>query len=262
MYGKIFESIFDSTLVADGGWMPTYVFMSMIVLADKDGIVDVAPKALYRRLGFREYDNKISYSDFEAALEYLQERDDESRSGLEGGRRLIPLADLPDIPGNRGYLIVNYSYYRDRGSREARAQQSTERTRRWREKNKPNKNNDETQGDALGRMGRHTDTDTDINKTSHTAKVIHSDKKAPPDFRPPEEAVQQMMAETGLSRDAIEKATVRFMDHAYQRTSWDWLGRWRNWMRTERESKSGGGPPGATDPYYDQIRQVTANADN
>jgi len=61
MYGKIFESIFDSTLAAEGGWMPTYIFMSMVVLADKDGVVDVASKALYRRLGFSDYDSKIEY---------------------------------------------------------------------------------------------------------------------------------------------------------------------------------------------------------
>ena len=46
MYGKVFESIFDSTLAADGGCMPTYIFMLMVFLADKEGIVDVAPNAL------------------------------------------------------------------------------------------------------------------------------------------------------------------------------------------------------------------------
>lgn len=80
MYGKIFESIFDSTLVAEGGWLPTYIFMSMISIADKDGYIEVAPKALFRRIGFREYDNKITYKDFEKALDYLTQEEPESHS--------------------------------------------------------------------------------------------------------------------------------------------------------------------------------------
>ena len=158
MYGKVFESIFDSTLAADGGWMPTYIFMSMIVLADQDGIVDVAPKALYRRLGFGDCDSKILYNDFAAAIEYLQQPDSSSRSAESAGRRIIPMSEVDYPEGNRGFLIVNYEYYRNKGSREDRARQSTERTRRWREKHK--KNNDGTQGDAKKRLGRHTDTDT------------------------------------------------------------------------------------------------------
>ena len=70
------------------------------------------------------------------------------------------MSEVDHPEGNRGFLIVNYEYYRNKGSREDRARQSTERTRRWREKHK--KNNDGTQGDAQERVGRHTDTDTDI----------------------------------------------------------------------------------------------------
>lgn len=46
MYGKIFTSIFDSTLAAEGGWLSTYVFMGMISLADKDGYVEMPSRAL------------------------------------------------------------------------------------------------------------------------------------------------------------------------------------------------------------------------
>ena len=270
MYGKIFESIFDSTLVADGGWMPTYVFMSMIVLADKDGIVDVAPKALYRRLGFREYDNKISYSDFEAALAYLQEPDDESRSSVEDGRRLIPLAELPDVPGNRGYLIVNYPYYRDRAGREDRAQQSTIRTRRWRERKNTNKNNDETQGDALGRVGRHTDTDTDINTSPPVSPPSGGNgrkraSRLPDDFELTEK--RRLVAEA--EKLPAERTFAKFSDYwraasGARARKHDWDATWRNWCRTEadRSSGTGGGKRAPTDPYYDEIREAVANAEH
>ena len=148
--------------------MPTYIFMSMVVLADKDGVVDVASKALYRRLGFSDYDSKIEYQDFIAALDYLQQEDHSSRSPEQNGKRIIALSEIDDYQGNRGFVIVNYAYYRDRGSREDRARQSTERTRRFREREKDNKNNDETQGDASKRMGRYTDTDTDTDTDKST----------------------------------------------------------------------------------------------
>lgn len=170
MYGKIFESIFDSSLSADGGWLPTYIFMSMVVLADQDGIVDVAPKALYRRLGFRDYDCKISHDEFLSAIQYLEQVDTDSRSSLQQGRRIVRTCEIDEIEGNRGWVIVNYEYYRKKGSREDRATQSTLRSRRWRAKNS-NKNKDETQGDAKGRKGRHTDTDTDTDTSKRNGHV-------------------------------------------------------------------------------------------
>jgi hypothetical protein len=166
MFGKVFESIFDSTLLAEGGWLPTYIFMSMLAIADKDGYVEIAPKVLYSKIGFRGYDNKITYEDFDAALGYLSNPDDYSKSTDFDGRRIIPVSELPDVEGARGWWIVNYTKYRDRASREDRASQSTERSKQWRERKKGNKNNEGTQRDALGRTGRHTDVDKDIKDNS------------------------------------------------------------------------------------------------
>lgn len=164
MYGKIFTSIFDSSLVAEGGWLPTYIFMSMVTVADKDGLVSIAPKALYRRLGFREYESKVSFTEFEQALQYLQSRDGESNSPAHNGRRIVPLSEIEEVEGNRGWLIVNYMEYRKKGSREEQGA-STDRVRRFREKRK---NNDLQKGNAnvTQRNGRngHTDTDTDTKK--------------------------------------------------------------------------------------------------
>ena len=169
MYGKVFESIFDSTLIAEGGWLPTYIFMSMISMADKDGYVEIAPRVLYSKLGFRDYDAKIEYKDFLAALDYLCEPDSYSKSEDFNGCRIIPITELTDIQGGRGWWIVNYKQYRDRAAREDRAAQSTTRSQKWRAKHKnSDKIKNGTQGDAKGREGRHTDTDTDTD-TDNTA---------------------------------------------------------------------------------------------
>lgn len=141
--------------------------MSMIVLADKDGVVDSAPKALYRRLGFKEYDSKITYKDFEQALDYLQMEDEDSASPALNGKRIVPLSKLDQFESNRGFFIVNYETYRNRGKRTERSIQSTERVKRWRERQKKlNKNSDVTQCNALKRRNAHTDTDTDTEKNT------------------------------------------------------------------------------------------------
>lgn len=164
MYGKIFESIFNSTLVAEGGYLPTYIFMSMIVLADKDGIVNLSAKALYNRLGFRDYDSKITRGDFDKAIEYLEQEDPESNSRAENGKRIIPLSEIDEVPDNRGWLVVNYEEYRKKASKYDEKRATAERVRRFREREK-HCNGDVTECNGTKRSAngkkRHTDTDTD-----------------------------------------------------------------------------------------------------
>lgn len=201
MYGKIFESIFDSTLVADGGWLPTYIFMSMVVVADKDGIVDVAPKALFSRLGFRSFDSKICFDEFESAVAYLCQPDEHSKSIAEDGKRLIPCRECDDVETNRGWKIVNYNYYRKKASREDRAKQSTERSKRFRAK-KLNENNDETQCNDQGRMQRHTDTDTDIR-----GSALGSDEPAPSKPKVPHQQIADAYMQALPSLPVVRKIT-------------------------------------------------------
>ena len=47
MYGKIFESMYDGSMY--GQWEAIITMQQMIVLADKDGIVDITPPALSAR---------------------------------------------------------------------------------------------------------------------------------------------------------------------------------------------------------------------
>jgi rubrerythrin len=184
MYGKVFASIFNSSLAADGGWLPTYIFMSMIALSDKDGIVDLAPKALFRRLGFREYDSKVSYQEFLKAISYLEADDPDSNSTAENGKRIVKRSET-DTGGNRGWLIVNYLVYRQKASKEEPKGASTERVRRFRERNKNNnlhegngkvtESNDEKR-DCNGHTD--TDTDTDTKKKNASALPDWLDKEA------------------------------------------------------------------------------------
>ncbi len=132
MYGKIFTSIFDSSLVADGGWLPTYIFMSMVAMADKDGICSVAPRVLYTRLGMDTGDDLVSYEKFIAAIEYLERPDLESRLPDMGGKRIVPMREIEDLEGNRGWLIVNYEHYKQLGKKLDKSEGVSERVRRFR----------------------------------------------------------------------------------------------------------------------------------
>lgn len=151
MYGKIFGSIFDSTLVADGGWLPTYIFIGMCALADKDGIVDIAPRALYSRLGFPGVKPKpVSFTEFMNAIDYLQQPDLDSKSIILEGRRIVKMSDVTrenaetlhvtlhdvSLESNRGFLIVNYVSYREKASKTEKKGASTARVQKWRERQK------------------------------------------------------------------------------------------------------------------------------
>ena len=263
MYGKIFESIFDSTLVAEGGWLPTYIFMSMVAVADKDGYVEVAPQVLYSKLGFREYDNGITLDQFTAAIDYLCRVDSFSKSTDFDGRRIIPISALDEIEGGRGWWIVNYEKYRNRAAREDRAAQSTARTRKWRDGKKPNGINDGTQGDAEGRVGRHTDTDTDANTVKELG-ATHLGKKASPSSPVPvQEIVNNWNDFAEINRlPKVVKVTNTLRGQIRQRWSdIPNLDQWDNFFDAIATSTflSGKAPPGngRTQPFRSTLLWIT-----
>ena len=101
MYAKIFSQIFDGTLCTRGPWQALVAFQQLLVLADKDGNVDMTAAAISRR-------TTIPLDVIEIGIKALSEPDPESRTPDEDGRRIIPLS-----PGrNWGWHIVNYAKYR------------------------------------------------------------------------------------------------------------------------------------------------------
>lgn len=169
-YGKIFEDIFDSSLIAIGGWLPTYVMMSMVSIADKDGLVMVAPLVLYRKLGLADGTPKVSFKQFQETINYLESPDPDSRSTAQDGKRIVALSEIEEIEGNRGWLLVNYDYYRQKGSRQEVPGASTKRVQEFRKRKQEQAlSHDETvvKREGNSRNG-HTDTDTDTDK-EHTS---------------------------------------------------------------------------------------------
>jgi len=150
MYGKIFESIYDGTLVED--WRALITFQQMIVLCDADGIIDMTPTAISGRTG-------IPIEHIKAGIEILEHEDPFSRTKTAGGRRILRLDDHRPW----GWSIVNHEKYKLMVNAETVREQNRERKRKQRLKEK-DMSRSVTDGHTLSRMSRHTDTDTNTIK--------------------------------------------------------------------------------------------------
>lgn len=100
MYARIFQSIYDGTLVED--WRALVTFQQMLVLCDADGVVDMTPRAISRRTG-------IPIEHIEAGIRVLESPDPTSRTPNEDGRRILRI----DPHRDWGWRLVNHQKYKD-----------------------------------------------------------------------------------------------------------------------------------------------------
>lgn len=107
VFAKIFAQIFDSSI--SGDYVVRHVFMDLLVLADRDGVVDMTLDAISRRTNVPE--EIVAH-----AITELMKPDHKSRSHEENGSRLV----LIDSHRDWGWEIVNYAHYRNIKDEEAR----------------------------------------------------------------------------------------------------------------------------------------------
>ena len=123
MFAKVFTQIFDSSIAED--YMVRLVFMDMLVLCDRDGIVDMTPEAISRR-------TNVPFDAVTRAIDKLSRPDPRSRSHLEDGARIV----LLDSHRNWGWQVVNYHHYRSIMDDESRRQYFRDKKRQYRELSK------------------------------------------------------------------------------------------------------------------------------
>lgn len=99
MYGKLFASMFDGSLY--GNWQAIVTFQQMIILADKDGTIEITPQALAAR-------TSIPIDIIEHGIAVLESPDPYTRTSGEEGRRITRIN--PDRPW--GWHITNHAHYR------------------------------------------------------------------------------------------------------------------------------------------------------
>lgn len=109
MFVKVFDSMYDGTLGTKGPWEALVTFQQMLIMADKEGEVDKTAEVISRI-------TMIPLEIIQKGIDALLKPDPDSRSMVEGGRRIIPL----DPDRSWGWKIVNYQKYRDIASAEDR----------------------------------------------------------------------------------------------------------------------------------------------
>lgn len=124
MFAKVFSSLYQGTL--RGNAHAILVFTNLLAHADKNGEVDIHPRAIADEVGLPE-------PQVREALLYLEAVDPESRTPTEDGRRIVRM----DAHRAWGWRIVNYAKYRAIRSEEDRREQNRLAQDRFRKKNKP-----------------------------------------------------------------------------------------------------------------------------
>lgn len=124
MYGRLFASIFDSSIMEEEMHV-RYLFQCMIALADEEGVVDLTRHALARRVN-------MPLTVVNEGLERLMSPDPQSRSPLENGARLVPIRET-----DWGWRLVNHAGYREIVNSSDRKTYMREYMRRRRAKEEP-----------------------------------------------------------------------------------------------------------------------------
>ena len=228
MFGKIFEQIFDSSIIEDRD--VAYVFMSMIILSDEDGTLDITRPALARRIN-------VDADTLDRALEVLEAPDPLSRSPEMDGRRIAQLDDHRAW----GWFVVNKKVYAKRCSREEKRIADRERIAKKR---------NELAGVATCRKKSqsvanvaHTDTDTDTD-TDKIKSVSRAKKCGALTPTSDVEWLQQVKANPAYAGIDVEREVERARlwlatNKPQRKCSRRYLLNWLN--RAERPVKLGNG---------------------
>ena len=219
-YTPVFDSVFTGPLC--GKWPDTGLWVCLLAMADKNGIVDKTPQYISAVVG-------IPVADLTACIERFMQPDPHSRSGDEDGRRLALLE--PSRPW--GWRIVNHGKYRERArlaAKSAREVESGENCTRMSDRRRP----PETAADPL------SNANTDSNKEKRESAgalalpAKRSSKFCPRDFQVTADLMA--WAATEAPGADVKAETEKFRDHEFKTPRSDWPRAWRNWMRRASES--------------------------
>jgi hypothetical protein len=189
VFAKIFAQIFDSSIAAD--YVVRHVFMDMLVLADRDGVVDMTLDAISRRTNVPE--QMVAH-----AIAELMKDDRSSRSHEEDGRRLIPI----DSHRDWGWQIVNYEHYRNIRDEEARRTYFRDKQREQRAKSKP-------------KVKRQTLSNSVKDNTTVSKKVTQGEADIDTEVQKPSRAKRERATKTAIADErhtAFKEAIRRYWD--------------------------------------------------
>lgn len=131
MFAKVFHQILRSSIAKN--YETRHVFEDLLKLADLNGVVDMPHDAIAR-------ETNVPEEMIRKAIVELEQPDKLSRTPDHDGRRIIRLDEHRDW----GWLIVNYTYYRNLASEEQRREKTRLRVQAFREKNSDKPKSPET----------------------------------------------------------------------------------------------------------------------
>jgi hypothetical protein len=225
MYGKLFVSMFDGTLGTRGPWQALVTFQQLVILADRQGIVDMTADAISRR-------TTIPLDIIQQGLSELEKPDPYSRSPAEEGARIIRLDDHRPW----GWQIVNYAHYRELRTADDRR----EYMRQYQRKRRADVNNvNNVNRDQPGK------TDVDVEVDVKAVKPSVRATRLPPDFELSKEATAfAKEKQPTWSDEHLKTVFENFRDYwvsSPKGTKLDWSATWRTWVRKEAPMASSNG---------------------
>ena len=167
MYAKLFTSIYQGTLRGNSHGL--LVFTNMLAHADKEGIVDIHPRAIAEEVG-------LSREQVQTAIDELEAPDEESRSPEEQGRRIIRIDDHRAW----GWRVVNYVKYRAIRSEDDRREQNRIAQANWRAKQAEGKQSKPPSSAVSRDKPQSAHPEADANTDAEASKTKTPRKREPP----------------------------------------------------------------------------------
>jgi len=233
MYGKLFTQMYDGTLATKGPWQALVTFQQFIILADREGVVDMTAEAIARR-------TTLPLEVVTLGIRALEEPDPESRSPDLNGRRIVRLAE----DRAWGWQIVNYRHYRMLRSQEDRREYMRKYQREYRAKKQQSVN-------------KNVNNVSEINQSSKQYAVSSKQEvqkpgapRSPPKAKNPTTGTRldqgwqlpqpwrewAVAYRTDWTEERVEREALVFRDYWHSKAGADarkvdWLATFRNWIR-------------------------------
>jgi hypothetical protein len=220
MYGKLFASMYEGTLY--GNWQALVTFQQMIVLCDRDGVVDMTPQAIAAR-------TSIPLKIIQAGIALLEQPDPYSRTPDNEGRRI----ELLDTHRPWGWRITNYVKYRNLVDAETVREQNRERQRKKRERDSHAPSQAVTAGND---ESRHAEAEAEVEPSPSLRSGEGAPRKRPSRRPPAGFAPDLAFARAELPDIDAEAEAAKFCDFEFAKPRSDWPATWRNWVRGAKES--------------------------
>jgi len=231
-YTKLWSEILDST-VWETSKHVRLVWITMLAMADKDGVVSASIPGLARRA-------IVTLEECEEALQAFQSPDRYSRTKANEGRR------IEEVDG--GWHLLNHRAYRDRLSKEHKREQGRKRTAKCREKQGGNSpvtpvTNCDASNDTQKQKQKQEEKQEEKHPSGAPALPGPSKGKGtrlPKAWILPKAWGDWAMSTEGLSRTETQRTADKFHDHwlsvsGRSAVKVDWKAVWRNWVRREND---------------------------